>query len=158
MAYSLGEIENARTALARALALARDAGDMAILATAENLLGRVELSLGHVDAARKHFAHSLDCYRALALAWGVGNALTGLATVELATGDPASAERLLDEAVSVLRPLAPWFLALALNVRAAVAVRRNNADEAIAIVRESLTGIRALHDNHAFVFALGPLA
>jgi hypothetical protein len=58
----------------------------------------------------------------------------------------------------VLRPVAPWFLALALNVRAILAVQRGNADEVIALVRESLTLIRGLHDNHAFVFALGPLA
>jgi len=37
-------------------------------------------------------------------------------------------------------------------------VLRPNADESIAIVRESLTLIRGLHENHAFVFALGPLA
>jgi predicted ATPase/DNA-binding XRE family transcriptional regulator/energy-coupling factor transporter ATP-binding protein EcfA2 len=158
MAYSLGEIEHARTALARALALACDIGDMAIVATAENLLGRVEQSLGHLDAAREHYAHSLERYRLLALGWGIGNALTGLATVHLATGDATSAERLLDEAISVLRPVGPWFLALALNVRATLAVQRKSADEAIAIVRESLTLIRGLHDNHAYVFALGPLA
>jgi hypothetical protein len=58
----------------------------------------------------------------------------------------------------VLRPVAPWFLALALGVRAILAVRRGNPDESIAIVRETLTLIRGLHDNHAFVFALGPLA
>jgi hypothetical protein len=58
----------------------------------------------------------------------------------------------------VLRPVGPWFLALALDVRAILAVRRGNADETLAIVRESLTLIRGLHDNHAFVFALGPLA
>jgi predicted ATPase/DNA-binding XRE family transcriptional regulator len=158
MAYSLGEIAHARTALARALALAHDTGDMAIVAEAENLLGRVEYSLGHLDAAREHYARSLERFRALALAWGIGNSLTGMATVELATGDPTSAERLLDEATSVLRPVGPWFLALALDVRAILAVRRGNADESIAIVRESLTLIRGLHDNHAFVFALGPLA
>ena len=158
MAYSLGEIEPARIALARALALARETGDMAIEANAENLLGRVEQSLDHVDAAREHYANSLERYRGLALAWGVGNALTGMAAAQLATGDPTSAERLLDEAIFVLRPVAPWFLALALNLRAALAVRHKNADEAIAIVRESLTLIRGLHDNHAFVFGLGPLA
>ncbi len=37
-------------------------------------------------------------------------------------------------------------------------MRHGSADESIAIVRESLTLIRGLHDNHAFVFALGPLA
>ena len=158
MWYSQGEIEHARTALARALALTRDTGDMAVVAQAENLLGRVEYSLGHLDAAREHFARSLERFRALALAWGIGNSLTGMATVELATGDPTSAERLLDEATSVLRPVGPWFLALALDVRAILAVRHGSADESIAIVRESLTLIRGLHDNHAFVFALGPLA
>jgi tetratricopeptide (TPR) repeat protein len=144
--------------LARALALGCDTGDIAVVAQAENLLGRVEFSLGNLDAAREHYGRSLKRFRALALAWGVGNVLTGMATVDLATGDPASAERLLDEAISVLRPVAPWFLALALDVRAILAVRRGNADESIAIVRESLTLIRGLHDNHAFVFALGPLA
>jgi predicted ATPase len=158
MAYSLGAIEPARTALARARALARETGEMAIVATAENLLGRVELSRGELDAAREHHAESLERYRALRLAWGVGNALTGMATVYLATHDAASAGRVLDEAISVLRPVAPWFLALALNVQAALAVRGKDADQAIAIVRESLTLIRGLHDNHAFVFALGPLA
>jgi predicted ATPase/DNA-binding XRE family transcriptional regulator len=158
MAYSLGEIAYARTALARALPLAHDTGDMAIVAEAENLLGRVEYCLGHLDAAREHYARSLEQFRALALAWGIGNSLTGMATVELATGDATSAERFLDEATSVLRPGGPWFLALALDVRAILAVRGGNADESIAIVRESLTLIRGLHDNHAFVFALGPLA
>jgi predicted ATPase len=158
MAYSLGEIGHARTALARALALTSETGDTAIAATAENLLGRVEQSYGHVDEAREYHDHSLVRFRELALTWGVGNSLTGMAMLQLAIGDLASAERLLDEATSVLRPVGPWFLALALNVRAILAVRRGNADDAIAIVRESLTVIRGLHDNHAFVFALGPLA
>ena len=131
---------------------------MAIAALAEYLLGRVEHSLGHLDAARDHFAQSLERFRALALAWGIGSALSGMATIHLASGDSTAAERMLEEATSVLRPVAPWFLALALNVRAILALRRGNADETIAIVRESLTLLRGLHDNHAFVFALGPLA
>jgi tetratricopeptide (TPR) repeat protein len=158
MRYSLGKIGQARTALARAVALADDAGDTTIVAQAENLLGRVEHSLGHVDAAREHYARSLEQFRAKALAWGIGNSLTGMATLHVATEDLTSAERLLDEAISVLRSAGPWFLALALDVRAILAVRRGNADETIATVRESLTLIRGLHDNHAFVFALGPLA
>jgi hypothetical protein len=81
-----------------------------------------------------------------------------MATVLLASGEATSAERLLDEAIALLRPFGPWFLALALDVRASLAVQRGDADETIAIVRESLTVIHGLHDNHAFVFALGPLA
>ena len=58
----------------------------------------------------------------------------------------------------MLRHAGPWFLTWALYVRAILAVRRGNADEAIALVRESLTRIRELHDKFAFVYALVPLA
>jgi ATP/maltotriose-dependent transcriptional regulator MalT len=78
--------------------------------------------------------------------------------VALATGDAGQAERLLDEATSKLRHAGPWFLSRALYVRAILAVRRGNADEAIALVRESLTRIRDLQDKFAFVYAVVPLA
>ena len=42
----------------------------------------------------------------------LGNSLTGMAAVALATGDAGQAERLLDEATSVLRHAGPWFLSL----------------------------------------------
>jgi ATP/maltotriose-dependent transcriptional regulator MalT len=131
---------------------------MEMLAQAENLLGRVEHSVGNVEAARERCARSAERFRALALPWGLGSSLTGMATVALATGDPAQAERLLDEATSVLRHAGPWFLALTLYVRAILAVRRGDADGAIIVVRESLTRIRELHDKYAFVYALGLLA
>jgi predicted ATPase/DNA-binding XRE family transcriptional regulator len=158
MRYTQGEPGDARTALTRALALAHDTGDMEMVAQAENLLGRVEHSVGNVEAARERYARSAERFRALALPWGLGSSLTGMATVALATGDPAQAERLLDEATSVLRHAGPWFLALTLYVRAIFAVHRGDADGAIAVVRESLTRIRELHDKYAFVYALGPLA
>jgi ATP/maltotriose-dependent transcriptional regulator MalT len=78
--------------------------------------------------------------------------------VALATGDAARAERLLDEAAMELRHAGPWFMTWALYVRAILAVRRGKPDEAIAVVRESLTRIRELHDKFAFVYALVPLA
>jgi hypothetical protein len=51
-----------------------------------------------------------------------------------------------------------WFLLLALYVRAIRAVWRGSHDEAIALVRESLTRIRELHDKFAFVYVLVPFA
>jgi predicted ATPase/DNA-binding XRE family transcriptional regulator len=156
MRYARGEVGPARAALIRALDLARGTGDLAAAAQAENLLGRAEHSLGNVDAARELFVRSVERFRGLALPWGLGNSLTGMATVHLATGDTASAERLLDEAASVLRPGGPWFLAL--TPRAVIALRRGNADDTMAIVRENLTLIRAVRDKYAFVYALGPLA
>jgi ATP/maltotriose-dependent transcriptional regulator MalT len=81
-----------------------------------------------------------------------------MAVLALATGDADQAERLLDEATAVLRHAGPWFLTWALYVRAILAVRRGNPDEAITLMRESLTRIRELHDKFAFVYALVPLA
>jgi ATP/maltotriose-dependent transcriptional regulator MalT len=72
--------------------------------------------------------------------------------------DTAQAEGLLDEATATLRPTGPWFMALTLNVRGILAVRRQQPLEAIAAARESLSHIRQLHDKFAFVYALVPLA
>jgi predicted ATPase/DNA-binding XRE family transcriptional regulator len=158
MRYTQGQLAPARSALTGALALAHDSGDLVMIARAENLLGDIEHSVGNEDAAGEHFARGVEGFRALGLPWGLGNSLTGMASVVLAGGDAARAERLLDEATSVLRHTAPWFLSWALYLRAFLAVRRGKPDEAIAFVRESLTYIRQLHDSFAFVYALVPLA
>jgi len=98
-------------------------------------------------------------FLAQAIRWATGQSLTGLAWVALATGDPGQAERLLDEATSVLRDAGPWFLSLVAYLRAILAVRRGDADEAIALMRDSLTRIRELKDQSlAFVGALVVLA
>jgi predicted ATPase/DNA-binding XRE family transcriptional regulator len=158
MRYTQGELEHARTAVTRALALAHETDDIVMVARAENMLGDIEHSVGNADAARAHFARGVERFRALALPWGLGNSLTGMAAVDLATGEAARAEHLLGEATSVLRHAAPWFLSWTLYLRAFLAVQRRNAGEAIALVRESLGHIRELHDKFAFVHALVPLA
>jgi hypothetical protein len=43
-------------------------------------------------------------------------------------------------------------------VRGILALRRGNADDAITMMRDSLTRIRELHDTFALVYALVPLA
>jgi predicted ATPase/DNA-binding XRE family transcriptional regulator len=158
MWYSQRELGRARTALTRALPLAHAAGDMATVAEAEQLLGYIDLAVGDDSAARERFARSFEGFRALAIPWGTGSTLNGMARAALATGDDREAERLLVEATSVLRRAGPLFLSLALYGRAILEVRRGNADEAITLVRESLTHIRELHDKFAFMYALVPLA
>jgi predicted ATPase/DNA-binding XRE family transcriptional regulator len=157
MCYTQGELERAHTRLTRALALAKGAGDMVMVAEAEHLLGHVEHAVGNADAARDRFTRSVEGFRALAIPWGVGNSLNGMAKVALAMGDAAEAERLLDEATSVLQHC-PWHLALVSYRRAILAVRRGKPDEAIAAVRESLALFRQLHDKYAIVYAMVPLA
>jgi predicted ATPase/DNA-binding XRE family transcriptional regulator len=158
MWFTQGELERARTGITGALALAQDAGDMEMIAHAEVLFGHVEQGVGEVTAARGRFARSVDAYRALSIPWGIGSALSGLANVTLATGDTVEAEHLLDEATTVLRHAGPYFLTSTLYVRAILAVRRGNPDDAIVLVRESLTRIREIQDRFAFVYALVPLA
>jgi predicted ATPase/DNA-binding XRE family transcriptional regulator len=158
MLYTQGELGRARAGLTRALALANGVGDMDLVTHAEHILGHVEHAVGNEHAARDCFARSIDGFRALAIPWGTGNALSGLAWVAVATGDLDEAERLLDEATSVLRRSGPWSLLLPLYVRAILTVRRGNPDQAIALVRESLIRIRELQDKFAFVYALVPLA
>jgi hypothetical protein len=144
--------------LNRVLTLARSVGDLATVAQAENLSGHIERKLGDLNAARDRFTRSVEIFQALPIPWGTASALNGLAIVALATGDVARTERLLDEATLVLRNAGPWFLTLGEYIRGVLAVRRGNADEAIALMRESLAGIRELHDKFALLYALVPLA
>jgi predicted ATPase/DNA-binding XRE family transcriptional regulator len=158
MWYTQGELERARTGITRARALAEDVSDLEMIAHVEVLSGHVEQGVGEMTAARGRFTRSVDAYRALLIPWGTGSALSGLANVTLAAGDTVEAERLLGEATTVLRHAGPYFLTSTLYVRAILAVRRGNPDEAIALVRESLTRIREIQDRFAFVYALVPLA
>ena len=158
MWYTQGELARARAGVNRALALAHCAGDMDVIAQIEHLFGHIEHADGNVIASRDRFAQSLEKFRTLAIPSGSGTALSGMALLALATGDVGEAERLLDEATSLLRHAGPWFLTWALYARAILAIRLSDPDGAIVLVRESLTRIRELHDKFAFVYALVPLA
>jgi ATP/maltotriose-dependent transcriptional regulator MalT len=125
---------------------------------AQFVSGFIELASGSLDLARDRFAQSAEGFQALATPWGVGNALSGMASVVLATGDAEHAERLLDQSTSALRHAGSWFLVYPLYLRAILAVRRGSPDEAIGFVRQSLTRIRDLQDKFSFVAALIPLA
>jgi hypothetical protein len=68
------------------------------------------------------------------------------------------AEDLLADAVAELRDAGPWFLSLTRNLRALVAIRAGNADEAVSWVHDNLTALRDLGDKFVFVYALVPLS
>lgn len=158
MWYAQGAFDRVRVALTRAAALAGESGDTDVVVQAGNLFGHLEHRTGNVDAARERFTTSAEGFRALATPWGVGNALIGLAGIALSTGDTGRAESLLDEATLVLRDAGPWFHNLPLYVRAILAVRLGNHDQAIALVRESLARSLEVRDRFGFVYALIPLA
>ena len=158
ISFTQGELDGTRATLARALPLARAAGELAVVVQGENLLGHIERSVGHAEIANDLFVRSAEGFRALGIHWGAGNALIGLASVALAAGDVERAERLLEESTAPLRQAGPWFLNLTLYIRAILAVRRQDADAAIAFVSESLSCSRQLQDRFGFVYSLGPLA
>jgi predicted ATPase/DNA-binding XRE family transcriptional regulator len=158
MWFMQGELVRARAALTRARTLAVGAGDMDTVVRAEDLSARVEHALGDLNAARDQFSAAAAGFEALAIPWGIGNARIGMAAVAAATGDVVEAERLLDDATSVLQQAGPWFMTRALFVRAILALRRGNPDDAIVMMHGSLTRIRELHDQFALVYALVPLA
>ncbi len=156
MLFTQGDLARARAWTTRALTL--DAVDLDVAVMAGHLLGHVERAHGNLEAARERFLSSAEGFRALSNDWGVGNALLAQASVALADGDLEQSDRLLDDATAVLRHCGPWFLNLPLYVRALHAVRRGKAEEAIALVRETLLCSRQLHDSFAFIYALTPLA
>ena len=160
MWFSQRELDKARSALTRALALLSAASDddAVVRAEAEDIFARIELGPGNLTAAHDWFERAIEDFTALALPWGAGSALIGMSAIPLETGDAQQAEQLLDEAMPLLRQAGPWFVARALIVRAILAVRRGVPEDAFAFVRQSLAHILDLQDKHAFVYAAVPLA
>jgi predicted ATPase/transcriptional regulator with XRE-family HTH domain len=158
MSYMQREPQRGRERLVRALDLAYQSGNPALIASAETMSGHIEHGTGNLERARDHFARGAEQARALGIPWGIGSALSGLGGVLLAMGETAHALRALDEATAALKGAGPWFLAPVRCYRATLALRHGNPDEAIALSRESLIDIRMLQDKYAYVYALIPLA
>ena len=158
MSYTQGDLGRAQARLTRAMVLARSADDTVGLLAVDNLFGHVDHALGNLDSARERFTRTIEAFRQFAIPWGVGNSLSGMAGVALEAGDVDEAERLLVEATDALRHAGAWFQTPNVNLLAIAAVRRGNADEAFALVRENLTHIRRLQDTFSLVYALVTLA
>ena len=158
MLYAQGEVPRARAALEAAMPLATATGDGRVVASVETLFGHVEHASGNFAAARDRFMRGAAGFAALGLSWGRGAATSGRAGVELAAGNVAVAEQLMDDATAFLQTSGRWFVTPVLCFRAVLAIGRGKPDDAIRCLRESLTYIRALRDKYAFVYALLPLA
>jgi predicted ATPase/DNA-binding XRE family transcriptional regulator len=157
MWFTQGELERARPALERALALACDARDFDLVAEAEYAFGHLERAAGNLAAARERFSISVKEFRRLNRP-GAGKALIGMAAAALIADDGAETERLVHESTLVPGDDVPWFRSFGLWMRAVVAVRRGSPDEAIGWARQSLGLIHELKDRFALVYALVPLA
>jgi len=158
MLHTTGSLDEARAHLTRAFELARDPDDRDVMPQAAWMFGHVEYAAGHLPSARRWFTRSRDGFLTIASSWGVGSALSGLAWVAVASGDRDEAARLVSEARSALRPAGPWFLALGLYVLVVLTLQQGNADEVIALLRQSLVRVRESQDSFGVVYGLVPLA
>lgn len=158
MSHTQGDLDRARNLLTRGMEIARRSGDPCAVAQVAWTFAHVEFASGNLHAARDLFVCSLEVFQAMAIPWAIGGALNGLAWVALAMGDGNEADRLVKDAMSALEPAGPWFLALGLYIRVILALRRGNPDDAIALMRQSLTRVRESQDNFAVMYGLVPLA
>ena len=82
-----------------------------VLALAENFLGQIELSKGHLDRAARHFTDGLRAARSASDRFPVLVSLYDLALSSQAQGRPAEAEALLKEGLSLAHPAQPGWMA-----------------------------------------------
>jgi predicted ATPase/DNA-binding XRE family transcriptional regulator len=158
MLHTQRAFANARLHLTRALTLARESDDRDVNPVAAWMFGHIEHADGNLTAAQDWFTRSRDGFRDVPSHWGRGGALSGLAWVALATGDREGADRLVVEAASSFGQAGPWFLALGLYIRVVLTLQRGNADEVIALMRQSLIRVRQTQDRFGVVYGMIPLA
>ncbi|MEV7544776.1 BTAD domain-containing putative transcriptional regulator [Streptomyces sp. NPDC089915] len=91
VADRLGTREEATGFAGRALTMARSSGAPIRLAQVENLLGRLYSRRGEYDAARGLHSHALKIASGIRLRFEEAHALTGLAVVCEASGEPETA-------------------------------------------------------------------
>jgi hypothetical protein len=158
MCYTMGKLDRARAEGIRARDLAVAAEGVDIVPVMDILLGHVEQFTGNIPAAHERFKEAIRGFELLESPWGKGNAQSAIAWLALGARDDAVAQRLADEADLAVQSAGPWFRALGLYVRAVLAIRHGDADEAIALVRQSFALIRQLNDKFAFVYVMVPLS
>ena len=156
--HTQADPEGARAHAIRALRLLRDAGGNATAAQGAWIVGHIEHAAGDMKASRRWFTKSLDGFTRLAIPWGIGSSLSGLAWVALATGDPAEADRLISESGAVLQAAGPWFLSLGYYLRVLLTLERGSPDQVIALMGQSLRRVQRVQDRFAVVYGLVPLA
>jgi len=110
-------------------------------------LGQLAVRQGDLDAAERLYRESLALFRELDDARGSVYLQTNLALLEMARGQYADAEPLLENCADLARVLGETFLvAVNLGNLAIVAHARGDADRAASLFEESLTLARDVSD------------
>jgi tetratricopeptide (TPR) repeat protein len=115
---------------------AERAGARRGVAFAVTVAGEAALLAGDLDLARARLAEAVDLHVALGADTGTAHTLQRLAEVELAAGDRAAAERLLNRAL-VLARWSPLSRHLLQRVYGTLVAAAPDADAALAVVDEA---------------------
>jgi class 3 adenylate cyclase/tetratricopeptide (TPR) repeat protein len=142
--YHLGRFAGAIGNAEIALGIHRTLGNRGREAGALNLLGVINLSLRHLDAATKHFNAALDSWRDADNRFGISKIYQNLGAINLILGRYDEAEELTKEALGIAEEIGSrWCIlrAEAALVRIYVTLARfkeaeGRAERALAIARE----------------------
>ena len=105
LAYSQGDYASARALYEESLAIERELGDKAGIATSLNNLGLVAKAQGDYASARALHEESLAIWRELGNKAGIAMSLNNLGNVAYAQGDYTSARALHEESLGIKREL-----------------------------------------------------
>lgn len=158
LAYQQQELAHAATLLDTILANGEDL-EKELLAWVLQLRGHVAIDQGAYADATAYFARELALWQALKQPWGEGIALTSQSYALLHLGNVEQAWQQLITGERELRTGgALWYLALNLNIQAALTVPQGDYRRTEQIMWESVAISQSLRDTWALPFALEGMA
>jgi predicted ATPase/class 3 adenylate cyclase len=158
LALSRGEYPRARAVLEEGLAIGRQLGDQAGIATSLNYLGTVAMQQGDYAIARTHLEESLAIRRQIGDPVSIAVSLDDLGAVVIDQGDYAAARAVLEEGLAIRRQLRDQAgIAAVLNNLGMAAIRQGDYGTARSFLDESLRLCQEVGDKWLNAIALDTL-
>lgn len=130
--FRLGRNNDAEVRLRDALQIHKAIGDKRGQAAAEHFLGLIEHARGHLDAARELLSQALEISKTCGLRDQGVDSLSALAELEFDAGNSERANRLAEEAISLMESIRSHIPSIALRA-SFYARRRNLLDLLVAV-------------------------
>ncbi len=156
LAQFQGDLVEAERLLSESLALRRELGNKADLASTENNLGIVAQAEGKYEEAMALYLESAELRREIGDRMGVGAALNNASMVAAIQGDYGRARELVTESLAIHRQMNDERgVLIALNNVAATTFAEGDYEGALRYTVENLALARELGDRMGAAFALG---
>lgn len=155
LAWVQGDYDAAQRSYEASLALSRETGNEASVASSLGNLGILALERGELDGAKTLFTEGLEINRRLHNLEGLAPSLINLSIVTVRQGDYAAAHTLLEEALAINRKRKDnWGVATALINLGDVLCVQGEVGEARAVFGEGLRLAQELGDRESLAYAL----